>query len=96
MYRGALEALGGLKDPQGIPALTAALGRGEWWAPGRTRDLRNLAAMALSKIGTPEAVAALEDVASNGPRGARTRGQRSPRRRTGRRQAPGSGQGLTT
>ncbi len=72
VYRGALEALGGLKDPQGIPALTAALGRGEWWAPGRTRNLRNLAAMALSKIGTPEAVAALEDVASNGPRGART------------------------
>ena len=70
---GAIEALGGLKDPQGIPALKAALDRGEWWAPGRTRDLRNLAAAAaLARSGRREAVAALEDVASNGPRGART------------------------
>ena len=71
VYRSAVEALGGLKDPQGIPALKDALCRGEWWAPSRTRDLRDLAAGALAKIGTPEAVAALEEVAGSGPRGAR-------------------------
>ena len=72
VYRSSIEALGSLKDPQGIPVLQEALARGEWWAPGRTRDLRNLAAAALAKIGTPEAVTALEKVANDGPRGART------------------------
>lgn len=71
VYRSALEALGGLKDPQGIPALKDALYRGEWWAPRRTRELRDLAAGALAKVGTPGAVKALEEVAASGPRGAK-------------------------
>ena len=33
----AIEALAALKDPIGVPALKAALHRGEWCAPGRTR-----------------------------------------------------------
>ncbi len=71
VYRSAIEALGVLKDPQGIPALKDALYRGEWWAPRRTRELCDLAAAALAKIGTLEAVDVLEEVAGAGPRGAR-------------------------
>ena len=46
-----------------MPALKEALHRGEWWAPGRTPLLRTAAAAALARIGTPEAVAVLEEAA---------------------------------
>jgi HEAT repeat protein len=87
IYLRAVEALGALKDPVGVPALKEALHRGEWWAPRRTSALRHAAASALARIGTPEAAAALEDATRSGSRGVRaaarahasgTRRQRPP------------------
>jgi HEAT repeat protein len=72
IYMRAIEALGTLKDPEGIPALKTALYRGEWWAPRRTASLRAAAAQALARISAPEAVAALEEAAASGSRGIRT------------------------
>ena len=71
VYLRAIEALAALKDPIGVPALKAALHRGEWWAPGRTRILRTAAVAALARIGTPEAAAILEEAARAGSRGVR-------------------------
>jgi HEAT repeat protein len=68
IYVRALEALGSLKDPEGIPSLRTALYRGEWWAPRRTAALRRVAAGALARIGTPEAIAVLEEAATRAPR----------------------------
>ncbi|MGC4083099.1 MAG: HEAT repeat domain-containing protein [Vicinamibacterales bacterium] len=71
VYQRALDLLGQLRDPQAIPALEAALHRGEWWAPRRTAALRHAAASALARIGTTEAVGVLGDAARNGSRGVR-------------------------
>jgi len=71
IYLRAIESLGVLKDPHGIPPLKDALRKGEWWAPRRTAALRHAAAAALAKIGTPDAVAALEEAAATGSRGMR-------------------------
>lgn len=72
VYAKALDLLGQLHDPRSVPALREALCRGEWWAPGRTAALRRAAAAALARIGTAESIAALSEVSSHGPRGART------------------------
>ena len=72
IYMRAIEALGTARDPEGVPALKSALYRGEWWAPRRTAGLRAAAAQALARIGTPEAIAALEEAAASGSRGIRT------------------------
>jgi HEAT repeat protein len=72
IYVRAIEALGTMKDPEGVPALKTALHRGEWWAPRRTATLRAAAAQALARISAPEAVAALEEAAASGSRGVRT------------------------
>jgi hypothetical protein len=67
-----MEALGTLGGhPDSVQALRAALYRGEWWAPGRTAALRRTAAAALRRIGTPDALAVLEEAAKKGPRGVR-------------------------
>jgi HEAT repeat protein len=71
IYMRAIEALGALKDPEGVPALKSALYRGEWWAPRRTAALRAAAAQALARIAAPEALAALEEAASSATRGVR-------------------------
>jgi hypothetical protein len=70
-YLHAVESLGTLKDPEAVAPLKEALYKGEWWAPRRTASLRNAAALALSRIGTPEARTALEEAAALGPRGTR-------------------------
>ncbi len=70
-YLRALELLGQSRDPESVPALTAALHRGEWWAPRRTLALRSAAAAALARVGTPAAVEALEDGTTYGSRGVR-------------------------
>jgi hypothetical protein len=67
VYLRAIESLGVLRDPEGIPPLVEALGKGEWWAPRRTAALRAASATALARIGTPEAFSALE-TASAGSR----------------------------
>jgi HEAT repeat protein len=71
VYLRAIEALATLGDPVAIPDLQAALYRGEWWAPGRTRMLRLAAAAALARIGTSESAAVLDEAARTGSRGVR-------------------------
>ena len=71
VYLSAIESLGALKDPAGIAPLKDALGKGEWWAPRRTAALRHAAAAALGRIGTPDAIAALEQAIAEGSRGMR-------------------------
>jgi hypothetical protein len=72
IYLRAIEGLGALRDVESVPALKAALYRGEWWAPKRTAVLRGAAAEALSRIGAPEALAVLEEAAASKSRGIRT------------------------
>ena len=72
VYLRAIESLGALRDPGGIAPLRDALYRGEWWAPRRTRGLRTAAAAALARIGTPDALAALDEAVSRGSRGVRS------------------------
>jgi hypothetical protein len=72
IYLRAIEALGALRDPEAIDALRAALYRGEWWAPRRTALLRQAAATALARVGTPAAVDVLRDAAAAGSRGIRS------------------------
>jgi hypothetical protein len=71
IYLRAIESLGALRDPEAIDALKAALYRGEWWAPRRTALLRQAAATALARIGTPAAIEVLRDAASSGSRAIR-------------------------
>ena len=67
-----MDALGALGDhPDSAAALRAALYRGEWWAPYRTATLRNAAAAALRRIGSPATVGILEEAARTGSRGVR-------------------------
>jgi hypothetical protein len=70
-YLHAVESLGTLKDPEAVEPLKEALYKGEWWAPRRTASLRTAAALALARIGTPEARTVLEEAAAIGPRGTR-------------------------
>jgi HEAT repeat protein len=72
VYLRAIESLGALRDPAGVPPLRDALYQGEWWAPRRTAALRSAAASALSKIGTPEAIGVLEEAIERGSRGIRS------------------------
>jgi hypothetical protein len=72
VYLRAIESLGALRDPIGIPPLREALYKGEWWAPRRTSALRGAAAAALARIGTPDAFAALEEAIERGTRGVRS------------------------
>lgn len=69
----ALDTLGRLAgaDPDAVETLVRVLRRGEWWAPRRTRRLRQAAARALRAAGTPLADAALRENAAAGPWGAR-------------------------
>ena len=71
IYLRAIESLGALHYPESVDALKEALYRGEWWAPRRTAALRAAAAAALARVGTPEALAVLEDAGRSGPRGVR-------------------------
>ncbi len=67
-----MEALGALgAHPVSTASLRASLHRGAWWAPARTAALRDAAATALMRMGSPEAVAVLEDAARTGSRGVR-------------------------
>jgi hypothetical protein len=70
VYTAALTALGVFGGPDAVDALTFALRQGEWWAPLRTRRFRAAAAAALRRVGSPQALDALES-ASKGPRGVR-------------------------
>jgi len=66
------EALGTLKPhADSTHALKVALHRGTWWAPGRTAALREAAASALARLGSPEAMAVLDEASRTGSRGVR-------------------------
>jgi HEAT repeat protein len=71
VYVRAIESLGALRDPDAVEPLREALYKGEWWAPRRSRAIRQAAAAALARIGTPGAIAALDEAASAGPSGVR-------------------------
>ena len=71
IYVRAIEAVGALRDPEGVPPLKEALYRGEWWAPRRTAAIRTTAAAALARIGTSAAVDVLNEAIASGPRGVR-------------------------
>jgi hypothetical protein len=67
-----IQALGGLgTHPDSTQTLRDVLHRGEWWAPSRTRTLRQASAAALRRIGSADSVAVLDDAAANGSRGVR-------------------------
>jgi hypothetical protein len=72
IYVRAIESLGALRDPGGIAPLRDALYKGEWWAPRRTGALRAAAASALTRIGTDEAIAVLDEAVARGSRGVRS------------------------
>jgi hypothetical protein len=89
IYMRAIEALGALRDPEGVPALKEALYRGEWWAPRRTAALRDAAALALARMAVPEALAVLEEAAASGSRGVRSVARAHLRAGRGPHPAPG-------
>ena len=67
-----VEALGALgAHPESTQTLRAVLYRGEWWAPVRTAALRRAAALALRRVGSPEARAVLDEASQQGSRGVR-------------------------
>jgi hypothetical protein len=71
VYLRAIDALGAVRDPEGIAALKDALYRGDWWAPRRTAILRSAVATALARIGTDEAFEVLEEAAGSRKRSVR-------------------------
>ncbi len=72
LHESILEALGGLgPNPESIDALKTALHRSEWWAPMRTASLRHIAAVALRRIGSADALTALTEAAEHGSRAVR-------------------------
>ena len=67
-----IDALAGLTaHPESTRTLRTILYRGEWWAPFRTSALRQVAAVALRRIGSAETIAVLEEAARSGGRGVR-------------------------
>ncbi len=72
VYESAVDTLGALGGADAIAALRAALYDGEWWAPFRTAAIRGRAAAALGHTASPEALAVLEEAASQGSRGIRS------------------------
>jgi len=71
-HLGIIDALGSLSEhPQSTSTLKTMLYSGNWWAPFRTAALRHAAAIALRRVGGPEAAAVLEDAAANGTRAIR-------------------------
>lgn len=64
-----IDTLGGLGDNAAVTqTLKSLLLRGEWWAPFRTTALRTAAAVALRRIGSPDAVTVLKEAAASAPR----------------------------
>ena len=67
-----IDALGSLgAHAESTRTLRAVLHRGDWWAPFRTAALREAAATALLRIGSPETLAVLAEAVSSGSRGVR-------------------------
>ena len=71
LYLSVLEALGPLKDDLAVTPLETALRASEWWAPGRAKRMRAIAAASLRRIGSERALEALKSAAASGGRGTR-------------------------
>ena len=71
VYLRALGRLGALGGQDAVDALADVLNRGQWWAPLRTREVREEAAAALAGITLPSADAALRQAAATGSFGVR-------------------------
>jgi len=72
LHEAIIDALAGLGDhADSTSALRGALDRGDWWAPRRTAVLRRAAAAALKRIGSPDALEALEHALRSNIRGVR-------------------------
>ena len=93
IYLRAIESLGALRDPGGITPLRTALYKGEWWAPRRTSALRTAAATALVRIGTPDALAVLDEAVARGSRGVRSAARTQLANARSRRPARTAGEG---
>ena len=93
IYLRAIESLGALRDPGGITPLRTALYKGEWWAPRRTSALRTAAATALVRIGTPDALAVLDEALARGSRGVRSAARTQLANARSRRPARTAGEG---
>lgn len=72
VYLTSIEALGTFGGADAVQALKVALYQGDWWAPLRTRRMRNAAAGALRKIGAPAAVDVLREASARGSHGVRS------------------------
>ena len=66
-----METLGAVGGDDAIEPLREVLFRSEWWAPARTRKLRDTAARALRRTRQPAAMQVLQEAAQQGPRGVR-------------------------
>jgi hypothetical protein len=66
IHERAIERLGSLGGRHAITALSTVLQRRSLWSPFRMVALHRLAIDALARIGTPDAVAVVETVASYG------------------------------
>jgi HEAT repeat protein len=74
-----MDALGAIgSHPDSVATLEKALYRGEWWAPTRTAALRRAAALALGRIGSPDARRVLDEAKKNGSRGVRNAARLAP------------------
>jgi HEAT repeat protein/PBS lyase HEAT-like repeat-containing protein len=88
VYLRAIESLGALRDSDGVAPLKEALYKGEWWAPRRNALLRGAAAAALARVGTPEAIAVLDEAVARGTRGVRNAARAHIASTRERRRAP--------
>ena len=67
-----IETIGTLKPfAESVRTLRHVLYRGSWWTPFRTAALRHRAALALRRLGSPEAIAVLEEAVAGKLRGPR-------------------------
>jgi HEAT repeat protein len=66
-----IDILGDSGDLDAVGPLRMLLGRSVWWPPGRSRALHRRAAEALRRIGKPEAIETLQQLARSGARSAR-------------------------
>jgi HEAT repeat protein len=72
VHRQIIDAIGNLSaHPESTRTLRTILYRGEWWAPLRTATLRQAAAVALHRLGSPDALDVLQEAATSGSRGVR-------------------------
>jgi hypothetical protein len=72
VYMRSIDALGEIGGWEAVEELSAALRRGDWWAPFRTAAMRSAVAAALNRIGTDEATAVLQEAADDPCRGVRS------------------------